>query len=113
MMISEKQKIRQNQAKLGYERNHYQKFSRSQDISHFLEQVNVQGIVVQVLEFMAAKSQNCFISMNFFKRICFLCVFHRESESFPLRLFREINRSSMAGILVPVSELPEQAPVPK
>ena len=45
--------------------------------------------------------------MNCFKRISFSCVFHCESESFPptfVQINKQIFCSSMAGILVPVSE---------
>ena len=46
---------------LGVEQNRYQEFVRGQDILHFsLEQVQVQGIQVQVHEFLTGKSRGNF-----------------------------------------------------
>ena len=49
----------------GVKRNQYQDFLQGQEFLHiYLEQVHVQGIHIQVPDFLAAKSSENLISLN-------------------------------------------------
>ena len=66
---------------LGVERNQYQDNLQGQEFLHIhLEQVHVQGIQIQVPEFLAGKSSEKLISMKKCQGIFFPCAFHLEMK---------------------------------